>query len=130
MPVGGTQQLIRRVVCVRGEMRFDVECEPRFNYARDEHEVVVAGQGALFRCSSQTLALSASVPLLGTETGVAGRFTLATGETAVFVLQAVAEEAIPEPLSGDGAQEVEAARTQDSNSPPTLTPPPGTNMAS
>ena len=29
------RRLIRRVLCVRGEMRFRVECEPRFDYARE-----------------------------------------------------------------------------------------------
>ena len=35
-------RLIRRVVAVRGEMRFRVEVQPRFNYGRDQHEVAAA----------------------------------------------------------------------------------------
>src|SRR4051794_14464861 len=47
MPVAVTTEgihrhrLIRRVFAVRGELRFRVEVEPRFNYGRDEHEIVV-----------------------------------------------------------------------------------------
>src|SRR5436309_14718062 len=33
------RHLVRRVVAVRGDMAFRVECQPRFNYGRDEHEV-------------------------------------------------------------------------------------------
>src|SRR5262245_29302991 len=87
MPVGdGPQRIIRRVVCVRGAMRFRLECEPRFNYARDHHEVVLSGEGALFRSPSLSLALSAPTPLLSTGTGVGASFTLAEGESATFVL--------------------------------------------
>jgi GH15 family glucan-1,4-alpha-glucosidase len=105
MPVGGRQQLVRRVVCIRGQMRFDAECEPRFNYGRDEHEVVIEANGALFRSPALTLALSSSVPLLGTETGAAARFTLAAGEAATFLLQEPADERIAPPLGDDEAEE-------------------------
>src|SRR5919204_263921 len=70
MAVGGDRQrLIRRVVCVRGEMTFRLACEPRFDYGRDHHEVVVTGEGALFRSPELSLALSAPTPLVSTETG-------------------------------------------------------------
>src|SRR5919201_2408867 len=32
-------RLIRRVLAVRGEMRFRIEVQPRFDYAREEHDV-------------------------------------------------------------------------------------------
>ena len=43
MPIqhGGAEhrhRLIRRVLGVRGEMRFRIEVQPRFNYGRDQHE--------------------------------------------------------------------------------------------
>src|SRR5919201_787592 len=39
MSVGGDRQrLIRRVVCVRGEMTFRLTCEPRFDYGRDRRD--------------------------------------------------------------------------------------------
>jgi GH15 family glucan-1,4-alpha-glucosidase len=92
MPVGdGPQRVIRRVVCVRGEMNFRLDCEPRFDYGRDHHEVVLPGEGALFRSPTLSLALSAPTPLVSTGTGVTGRFTLAEGESATFVLEEAAD---------------------------------------
>jgi GH15 family glucan-1,4-alpha-glucosidase len=103
MPVGRRQQLIRRVVCIRGEIRFRVECEPRFNYGRDDHEVVVEAGGALFVSPSLSLTLSASAPLLGTENGVVGEFTLAAGETETFVLQEAEDGRVALPMPEDEA---------------------------
>ena len=45
MPVGTRQRLIRRVLCVRGEMTFRVEVDPRFDYGREAHETVVQEHG-------------------------------------------------------------------------------------
>ena len=107
MPVGeGPQRLIRRVLCVRGEMEFRLECEPRFNYGRDRHEVVVAEAGALFRSPELSLALGAPIPLTSSGTGVSATFTLAAGESATFVL----EPGTPRTLSENEAQ-AEYART-------------------
>jgi GH15 family glucan-1,4-alpha-glucosidase len=106
MPVGdGPQRLIRRVVCVRGEMDFRLDCEPRFNYGRDRHEVVLTEEGALFRSPELTLALGAPTPLSSTGAGVGGTFTLRAGESATFVLAAAPGDA-PRSLSDAEAQEV------------------------
>ena len=54
-------RLIRRVLGVRGEMRFRLDLQPRFNYGRDRHDVVfheVAGPDARDRERD-------SAPLLG-----------------------------------------------------------------
>jgi GH15 family glucan-1,4-alpha-glucosidase len=86
MPVGGGQQLVRRVVAVRGELRFRLECEPRLNYGRDDHLTSVSAGGAHFRSPSLSLALGAPVPLTRTTHGVAAEFTLAPGESVTFTL--------------------------------------------
>ena len=45
MPVAQTidgehrQRVVRRVVAVRGQVRFEMECSPRFDYGRAEHTV-------------------------------------------------------------------------------------------
>jgi GH15 family glucan-1,4-alpha-glucosidase len=63
MPIAATQagvrrhRLVRRVLGVRGRMAFHVEVEPRFDYAREPHEVELRDHGALFRSPSLTLAL-------------------------------------------------------------------------
>jgi GH15 family glucan-1,4-alpha-glucosidase len=86
MPVDGRQQLIRRVSAVRGELRFRLECEPRFNYGRDDHVTTLSAGGARFASPSLSLALGAPVPLTETNHGVSAEFVLAAGETATFVL--------------------------------------------
>ena len=102
MPAGdGSQRLIRRVACVRGEMEFRLECEPRFNYGRDHHEVVLADEGALFRSPDLSLALGAPIPLHSSGTGASATFTLAAGESATFVLE---QADAPHALSVDEAQ--------------------------
>jgi GH15 family glucan-1,4-alpha-glucosidase len=101
MPVGEhldgahRQRLIRRVVAVRGEMRFDLEVDPRFNYGRDEHEVALHEHGAVFASPDLTLGLESTAKLKRDGTGVAGTFTLRQDETATFVLQEVPDDFVP-----------------------------------
>jgi GH15 family glucan-1,4-alpha-glucosidase len=92
-------RLVRRVLGVRGEMRFLLEAEPRFNYARDPHETVFHEKGAVFQSPSLCLALQTSVPLEFTGTGVACEFTVRPGESATFVLEQVPETFIPRAFS-------------------------------
>jgi GH15 family glucan-1,4-alpha-glucosidase len=101
MPVGAKQRLIRRVVCVRGEIDFRVECEPRFNYARDEHETTIATGGAHFRSPSLSLALDTPVPLALTAAGVAATFRLAEGESTSFILEERDEPAVQAPSEAE-----------------------------
>jgi hypothetical protein len=53
-------RLVRRVVVVRGTMPFTLEVQPRFDYAREAHEVVLQEQGVVFRSPTLTLALEGS----------------------------------------------------------------------
>src|SRR5262249_33309973 len=59
MPVPRTgesvHRLIRRVLAVRGQMRFVVDVAPRFDYARASHEAVLTPHGALFRTAGLAL---------------------------------------------------------------------------
>jgi GH15 family glucan-1,4-alpha-glucosidase len=107
MPVAGEQRLIRRVVCVRGSMRFRLECEPRFNYGRDRHASALSDQGASFRSPSLTLVLCTSVPLRQTAAGVTAEFELSAGEARTFVL--AEEDEIPGRLGEDVAERALAA---------------------
>jgi hypothetical protein len=56
-------RMIRRVVAVRGQMRFVVDVAPRFDYARARHEVALTPHGALFRSPGLGLSLSTHCPL-------------------------------------------------------------------
>jgi GH15 family glucan-1,4-alpha-glucosidase len=97
MPIAATQEgvrrhrLVRRVLGVRGRMAFRVEVEPRFDYAREPHEVELRDHGALFRAPSLTLALEGEPSLERTERGVAAHFALSAGESRAFVLESVGE---------------------------------------
>jgi GH15 family glucan-1,4-alpha-glucosidase len=63
MPVaksgGPTDQhrLVRIMRVVRGEMRFVVECEPRFDYGRAPHTLEITENGAVFRGGGTQLTL-------------------------------------------------------------------------
>ena len=92
MPVGTDQErhehseLIRRVNVVRGTMPFSMECFPAFNYARDEHKVLINESGAAFHSPNLNLQLSTGLPLEKSDKGVTARFTLNEGQTATFAI--------------------------------------------
>jgi GH15 family glucan-1,4-alpha-glucosidase len=88
-------RLIRRVVCVRGEMPFELECEPRFDYGREEHETIRHEDGILFRAKSMALALEGPTELKTSVGGTRSEFTLRSGETATFVLEQVGRDGAP-----------------------------------
>ena len=87
MPVDGQpQRLIRRLVGVRGRMRFKLELEPRFDYGRLQPTVQMTSEGAAFRACRYVAALASPVALERTAGGVAAEFELGAGESATFVL--------------------------------------------
>ncbi len=80
-------RLVRSVRVVRGEMAFEMECRPAFDYARAKHSVSIGGTGATFEAADMELGLMADVPLReGSGGGAGARFTLREGERATFVL--------------------------------------------
>ena len=102
----GGRRLIRRVVAVRGEMRFRLELEPRFDYGRAEHEVSLVPEGAVFRSQDESLALGSTQALESTAQGIASEFTLRAGESCTFVLDAAAHLDAPSVMSEDDAEEL------------------------
>src|SRR5215472_12209538 len=95
MPVGehakrGGYSLVRRINVVRGTMKFDIECRPAFNYARDAHETVLSSEGAVFHSPDLSLCLTASIPLKRDAKGVQAEVTLGEGQTTRFVLSEIA----------------------------------------
>ncbi len=97
MPVARTpaeqhkHRVVRRVLGIRGELRFRIEVEPRFDYGRAEHETHVDEHGAVFTSPDLTLALASAVTLERTRQGFRGEFTLRANETASFVLETLAD---------------------------------------
>jgi GH15 family glucan-1,4-alpha-glucosidase len=98
-------RLVRRIVQVRGQMTFRVDCQPRFDYGRASHETAIDANGAVFRSSALTLALHSAMPLRPDGDGVAATFALSAGESATFVLERVDPGAHAVPFSEDETRE-------------------------
>jgi GH15 family glucan-1,4-alpha-glucosidase len=84
------QRLIRRAKAVRGNLRFRMQCAPRFDYARAEHDLYQEGDTVVFRSRGTdglALRLRASVPMQLADGEAFAEFELAPGESAAFVLE-------------------------------------------
>jgi GH15 family glucan-1,4-alpha-glucosidase len=93
-------RMVRRVLAVRGQMRFAVDVAPRFDYARARHEVALSEHGALFRSPGLRLSLSTRCPLeIVDGCDVRARIELRAGETASFVLDRVEHDAMSGPYA-------------------------------
>ncbi|WP_116813436.1 glycoside hydrolase family 15 protein [Steroidobacter cummioxidans] len=97
MPVedaGVAHNVVRRAKTIRGEVCFDMHCDPRFDYARAIHSVVPRGdREVLFIGSSASrelvLRLRSSVPMHVENGAALCRFTLGAEQSAWFVLEVV-----------------------------------------
>ena len=60
-PAGATatdhHRLVRMVQCVRGEMSFEIEVAPRFDYGRHPHRTEITGNGVVFTANGTSLTL-------------------------------------------------------------------------
>jgi GH15 family glucan-1,4-alpha-glucosidase len=94
-------RLVRMVQCVRGEMTFDVDIEPRFDYGRHPHRTEVSENGVVFRANGSTLTLSvvrepederkAKVRVDENDGDVHGTITLTAGEVRGVLLESSAD---------------------------------------
>jgi GH15 family glucan-1,4-alpha-glucosidase len=100
-------RLLRRVVVVRGQMGFELEVQPRFDYGRAEHEVEMHPHGVLFRSPDLTLALEGAIArtmghdrrLERRDQGIYATFDLNEGDSQTFVLERVPQDHICRPYS-------------------------------
>jgi GH15 family glucan-1,4-alpha-glucosidase len=93
-------RMIRRVIAVRGRMRFLVDVAPRFDYGRARHEAELTADGALFRSPDLQLSLSTRSPLEIVDDGdVRARVALEAGGEVTFVLDRVEPGEVPRPHS-------------------------------
>ena len=98
-------RIVRNVRVVRGELPFEMECRPAFDYARQGHTTSIVKTGAVFR-GPTNLGLRSEVPLSqGPAGAVRARFTLQAGESHTFVLSGLEEGEGPE--SADGGRSFE-----------------------
>jgi len=102
--------MIRRLLAVRGQMRFVVDVAPRFDYARARHEVALTQHGALFRSPGLGLSLSARCPLeIADGGGIRAWIAVRAGQMATFALDRTGPGETPVPYSdADIAAEFDA----------------------
>ncbi len=80
-------RLVRAVRCVRGEMRFVLECAPRFDYGRATHDLELTEHGAVFRTPALQLTLHGPAGLERHGDDVRATLTLQAGEVDGVVLE-------------------------------------------
>ena len=84
-------EIVRTVSVIRGNVRFEMHCQPRFNYAAGKHELHMSERCATFRPTDSTfppMSLYTTVALEQQSHDVRCAFTLKAGETANFILGA------------------------------------------
>jgi GH15 family glucan-1,4-alpha-glucosidase len=80
-------RIVRRILAVRGEMRFRVDVAPRFDYGRAGHEVAALANGAVFHSRDLRLGLATSFPLAIVDGGdIRACVAVRAGETATLVV--------------------------------------------
>src|ERR687897_293823 len=98
MPVEDPQRatdrhrLVRAVRCVRGEMRFMVDCAPRFDYGRQTHDVEMTEHGAVFRTPDVQLTLHGPAGLERHGGDVRATIDLQAGQVDGVVLESAAQD--------------------------------------
>ncbi len=86
--VTDNHRICRAVRCLRGELAFRLECEPRFDYARQSHKLSMTSEGAVFQTPQQEVVLHGARGLERSGEGdVRLDFTLRAGEVRGFILE-------------------------------------------
>jgi GH15 family glucan-1,4-alpha-glucosidase len=107
MPVDDPDQpsdrhrLVRVVRCVRGQIRFRLDCAPRFDYGRLAHDLEVTDQGAVFRTPALELTLHGPAGLERSGDGVRATITLQAGQLDGVVLESAAPGPARAPSAGE-----------------------------
>jgi GH15 family glucan-1,4-alpha-glucosidase len=84
------QGVIRRAKTVRGEVRFRMICQPRFDYGRADHAAEQKDGSVLFTSRGRdglTLRLRTAAPLRIVDGAAVSEFILRAGESMSFVLE-------------------------------------------
>jgi GH15 family glucan-1,4-alpha-glucosidase len=86
-------RLVRAVRCVRGELQFELECAPRFDYGRQPHELELTESGAVFRTPTLQLTLhgGGAGALRRDGNDVRGVLTVRAGQTGGVMLESAAD---------------------------------------
>ena len=108
MPVRQARErhcIMRRVLAVRGALRFETEVCPRFDYGRSSHETHLTSHGAVFETLGLTLGVHAPFGFEAVDGGAGAEFTLDHGESVTFVLEQLDD--------GEAPRECSAAEARD-----------------
>jgi len=91
--------LVRRVKAVRGNIKFMMKCQPRFNYARTNHRVEVKSKREILFISAGvhniTLRLISTIDMIEKEGDVFAEFSLGQNDKADFILELLDDEQTP-----------------------------------
>src|SRR5215469_7145167 len=82
-------EIVRTVSVIRGNVHFQVCCQPRFNYAAGKHEIKISDRCATFFPADSLcppMSLYSTVAIKEQSQDVVSTFTLKAGETATFIL--------------------------------------------
>ncbi|MET9734453.1 glycoside hydrolase family 15 protein [Streptomyces sp. NPDC006458] len=113
--VSDRHRVFRALRVVRGTVRFQLECRPRFDYGRERHELDLNASVARFRGSSVTARLETLGPIALERDGddVRATVVLRAGELAATVLTLDAPGAPePRPVTAEEARDEFAAVRQ------------------
>src|SRR5437879_1495757 len=84
--VTARHRIVRVIRSVRGDMKFRLECAPRFDYGRQTHDLKMGQHGATFTAGSTSMNLNATMPLTAVGSDVHAEFVLHEGEEAGVIL--------------------------------------------
>src|ERR1700730_9011238 len=89
---GEPNEIVRKVAVIRGDVRFQMCCQPRFSYATCGHQLELSETGATFYPFSSDcppMSLHSTVALGQLTDDVTADFSLKAGQTATFLFGAV-----------------------------------------
>ncbi|WHT16593.1 glycoside hydrolase family 15 protein [Crossiella sp. CA-258035] len=98
----GNHRLVRMLRCVRGQIDFEVEVAPRFDYGRQPHSAVLTEHGAIFDAGTHALTLHVArghedvrqaEVWVSQDGDVGAALTLTAGQVRGIVLESAAEGA-------------------------------------
>jgi GH15 family glucan-1,4-alpha-glucosidase len=80
-------RLVRMVRCVRGELRFALDCAPRFDFGRNRHRLELVRHGAVFEASGMRMVLHGLDNAERRGDDVHASIALAAGESGGVMLE-------------------------------------------
>ena len=81
--------LIRRITGIRGNLHMRIDCSPRFNYGRDEHDAVYVGESVRFISPDISIEYWSTVTPKIIDNAVKVDFEIHEGHTEYIVIDAV-----------------------------------------